>query len=488
MGHHMKDDMLAVRAMLDSIDPSIYVYGEGWNFGEVADDQRGVNATQSNMAGTGIGTFNDRLRDAARGGSPFGGQQEQGFITGLYVAPNDTDQGSADSQLTRALDFADLVRVGLAGNLAGYEFTGASGNTITGSDVSYNGSPAGYTADPQENIVYVSKHDNETLFDAIQYKAPPDMSMADRVRMQNLGNSIVMLSQGVPFFQAADDLLRSKSLDRNSYNSGDWFNAIDWSMATTNWGHGLPAAGDNQSMWPVMAGLLGDPALNPSPENVAAAASHFQEMARIRASSPLFRLQTAEEVQSRLQFHNTGPEQVPGVIVMSISDMEGTNLDPANDMVTVLFNARPEPLVYTDESLAGQALALHPVLAESADEIVRTSTFDPATATFTIPPWTTAVFVLPETDTASEETAVAAVPEAEVEAAPAATAETPSITAETDANAGATQIASAPVEASQQVNTGMWLLLGLVVAGLLAGLLAAVNQSRKSTDADDRIE
>ena len=81
----------------------------------------------------------------------------------------------------------------------------------------------------------------------IQYKAPADDDMAQRVRMQNLGNSIVMLSQGVPFFQAGDDLLRSKSLDRNSYNAGDWFNALDWTGQTTHWGRGLPLAGDNES-------------------------------------------------------------------------------------------------------------------------------------------------------------------------------------------------------------------------------------------------
>ena len=64
---------------------SIYVYGEGWNFGEVADNARGVNATQLNMAGTGIGIFNDRLRDAVRGGGPFdgGAPANQGFVTGL---------------------------------------------------------------------------------------------------------------------------------------------------------------------------------------------------------------------------------------------------------------------------------------------------------------------------------------------------------------------------------------------------------------------
>jgi pullulanase len=109
MGHHMKEDMLAVREALDALTleadgvdgRSIYVYGEGWNFGEVADNARGVNATQTNMAGTGIGTFNDRLRDAARGGSPFGGQTEQGFVTGLYVDPNDFDQGTPEEQLER---------------------------------------------------------------------------------------------------------------------------------------------------------------------------------------------------------------------------------------------------------------------------------------------------------------------------------------------------------------------------------------------------
>ncbi|HNT78818.1 MAG TPA: pullulanase-type alpha-1,6-glucosidase, partial [Anaerolineae bacterium] len=80
MGHHMLANMQAVRTALDALTPEkdgvdgkrIYVYGEGWNFGEVADNQRGVNATQINVAGTGIGAFNDRMRDAARGGSAFG--------------------------------------------------------------------------------------------------------------------------------------------------------------------------------------------------------------------------------------------------------------------------------------------------------------------------------------------------------------------------------------------------------------------------------
>ena len=65
----------------------------------------------------------------------------------LYTDPNETDQGTAETQLAQLLHLTDLVRVGLAGNLAGYTFTDASGATVTGADVDYNGSPAGYTAD-----------------------------------------------------------------------------------------------------------------------------------------------------------------------------------------------------------------------------------------------------------------------------------------------------------------------------------------------------
>jgi pullulanase len=481
MGHHMLDDMLAVREAVNRWQ-RVYIYGEGWNFGEVADNRRGVNATQTNVAGTGIGVFNDRLRDAARGGSPFGGQQEQGFINGLFYDPNETDQGPDGAQLARLLNFADLIRIGLAGNLAGYTFVGATGETITGADVDYNGSPAGYTADPQENIVYVSKHDNETLFDAIQYKAPAAAGMDERVRMHNMGNSIVMFSQGIPFFQAADDLLRSKSLDRNSYNSGDWFNAIDWSGQTTNWGRGLPPASDNQNMWPVMATLLGNPDLAPQPDHIAAASAHFREIAQIRASSPLFRLRTVEDVQARLKFHNTGPQQIPGVIVMSLSDLEGENLDPDYGLVVTVFNANNEQLVFTEEALAGLPLELHPILVNSADEQVRTSTYDSASATFTVPGRTTAVFVLPEAGVTGGEAVVE--PEATEEVVPLATAE-PEV-AEVDDQTRSGEVGT-PADSTQPVaaddgtaTTALAILLGILGVGALAGFIAWRRERSRS--------
>ncbi len=116
MGHHMKRNMVALREALDALTPQrdgvdgrkVYLYGEGWNFGEVANGARGENATQLNMAGTGIGTFNDRLRDGARGGGPFSGLQEQGFLTGLAVDPNGTNQGSPSEQRDRLLQYIGL--------------------------------------------------------------------------------------------------------------------------------------------------------------------------------------------------------------------------------------------------------------------------------------------------------------------------------------------------------------------------------------------
>jgi hypothetical protein len=104
----------------------------------------------------------------------------------------------------------------------------------------YGDAPAGYTTRPQEQVAYVSAHDNETLFDALAAKLPVPTSMDDRVRMQVVALASVLLGQGTPFLHAGSELLRSKSLDRDSYRSGDWFNAIDWTASSTRWGVGLP--------------------------------------------------------------------------------------------------------------------------------------------------------------------------------------------------------------------------------------------------------
>src|ERR1700730_2048848 len=145
------------------------------------------------------------------------------------------------------------------------------GASVTGEQLSYNGQPAGYSRDPSDVINYISAHDNQTLFDINQYKLPIETGLSDRVRVNNLGLALVGLAQGIPFFHAGEDILRSKSFDRNSYNSGDWFNRLDWTYQTNNFAVGLPQAGDNQGDWATMDPFLVNPALKPGFASISAA-------------------------------------------------------------------------------------------------------------------------------------------------------------------------------------------------------------------------
>lgn len=401
MGHHPKENMLAVRAALDKLTvardgvdgKSILLYGEGWDFGEVAGDARFVQATQANLAGTGIGTFNDRLRDAVRGGGPFDANpRRQGFASGLFTDPNgDPVNGSLAEQRARLLHQQDQIKVGLVGNLAAYRFTASTGRGVTGAEIDYNGSPAGYTAAPGEAVTYVDAHDNEILYDALAYKLPAGTSVADRVRMQVLALATVVLGQGTGFVTAGSERLRSKSLDRNSYNSGDWFNQIRWDCADGNgFGVGLPPAADNADKWPYARPLLADPALVPDCAAIDATAERYRELLRVRASSPVFGLADAAAVQQRVTFPLSGVDETPGVITMRL---DGRGLDPRWRSVTVVFNATPSSATQTVGALRGASVALHPALASSADPVVRGATFDARTGTFTVPARSVAVFV-----------------------------------------------------------------------------------------------
>jgi pullulanase len=395
--YNMENIQQALQALTlekDGVDGAkIYLYGEGFNFGDTANNQIGPNASQINLYGFGIGTFNDRIRDGVRGGSPFADERVQGFATGLFTDSSDFTNGSLASsqQQVQLLQYSDWINVGLTGNLRDYSFTDSAGTTVTGAQVSYNGQPTGYTKNPIEAVNYASVHDNQDLFDAVQLKSSFSDSIATRARRQVMGMSLVTLGQGVPFFQAGDDLLRSKDMDQNSYDSGDWFNKIDWSGQTANWGIGLPVASQNESQWPIMTPLLSNPAYTPLPANIAYSAAAFSELLNIRYSSELFRMATFEEVQRNLSFLNTGQNQTPGLIVMKL-DANGANYGSYKHIV-VIFNATNAAVTFTDSRLQGLALHLHPVQRKSSDPTTRQSTFNSKTGTTTVPALTTAVFV-----------------------------------------------------------------------------------------------
>ncbi|MEW9550819.1 pullulanase-type alpha-1,6-glucosidase [Nonomuraea sp. NPDC050783] len=418
MGHHPKENILAVRRALDALTVaddgvdgrSIILYGEGWNFGEVADGARFEQATQAGLAGTGIATFADGPRDAVRGGGPFDADPRvRGFGSGLAGPPggdpNDGDSagddpadggpadggpaddgpadGGPEQRRARLAHYSDLVRIGLTGSLRDYVLP--SGRKA--SEVRHNGSPAGYAAEPGECVLYVDAHDNETLFDALAYKLPPRTPMADRVRMQVLSLAVVLLSQGVAFVHAGSERLRSKSFDRNSYDSGDWFNRLLWDCSAGNgFGGGLPPRADNEARWPYARPLLADPALRPGCEAIGAARERFGELLRVRSSTPAFALGSGEEVRRRLTF----PASAEGVVAMHV---DTAGLDPRWRSVAVVFNATPLERAQRIPALAGREVALHPVLAASADPVVRASAADRASGTLTVPGRTVAVFV-----------------------------------------------------------------------------------------------
>jgi pullulanase len=203
--------------------------------------------------------------------------------------------------------------------------------------------------------------------------------------------SMVELGQGVPFFYAGDDMLRSKDMDQNSYDSGDWFNKIDWSGQTANWGIGAPIASQNGGQWSFQQPLLSNPELAPQPANIGAATSAFQEFMRIRYSSGLFRMSGLADIQQNLTFLNTGPNQTPGLIVMKLDDNAG-HYDGFNHLL-VVFNATNSAVNCTDTHLQGLHLHLHPVLLNSSDAVVKQSSFSGAQGTVSVPALTTAVFV-----------------------------------------------------------------------------------------------
>ena len=407
MGHHPRAVMERVRAALDELTleadgvdgRSIYLYGEGWNFGEVAGNALFVQATQGQLDGTGIGAFNDRLRDAVHGGGAFDPDHRvfQGFGTGLLTQPSGLDHRGWNEQSADLAHRTDLVRLGLAGNLKDYVMTISDGSVRRGIDLIHNGAPAAFASHPQENVNYVDAHDNETLYDLLAYKLPQGMPVAERVRMNTVCLATVTLAQSPAFWSAGTELLRSKSLDRDSYNSGDWFNAIDFTGQSNGFGRGLPPASRNEGSWAIQGPLLQDDWLRPSPEEIAAARSQALDLLRLRASTPLFSLGSARLIQDKLSFPGAGFGAPAGVIVMLIDDTRGgSDVDPELDAVLVVFNASGQTLTQPLPELAGRDFRLCPIQAEGADEVVRRTGFDRASGTISVPARTVAVLVEPQ--------------------------------------------------------------------------------------------
>lgn len=398
MGHQPREAMVRMlQRVREATGRRIDFIGEGWNFGEIKDGARFIQASQLSLNGTGIGTFNDRLRDAVRGGSASDNadriRAEQGYVSGLVLNPNEAAAPIDPAALLRA---ADQVRAGLAGSLREYRLLSVNGQTLALQDIPYGDQPTGFVMQPAEVVNYVENHDNLTLYDSLIYKLPRKTPSAERARVQTLASALVALSQGVAYFHAGQDILRSKSLDGNSYDSGDWFNRLDWTYRDHHLGTGLPPARDNAHLYPLMRELLRDRTLRARPADIAFARDAFRDWLRIRQSTRLLRLTTAQDIQQRLRFFNTGALQNPAVIA---AHLDGAGLPDAGFAELVyLVNVDTEPHSVQDSQLAGAPWQLHPVhlAAGAADKRPRQqASADAAQGRFVVPPRTAVVFIRP---------------------------------------------------------------------------------------------
>lgn len=365
------DAIAAASAAVQAINPEAYVYGK------VNGGVETVGSNTGEQAGTGVGEYNEVLAAELRN------------LT-LFKASD--------------LRSIDKIRVGLAGNLASFPFYSALGAEVTGSEML----PFGASGEsPSESVAYVTQHENgqATLWDLMHLgenytDVVSALDADERTRVQLLTLSIPAFAQGGKAFQLGTDLLRSRSLETEASNSGDWFNKVDFSETGNNWGVALPLSPEDTSAEEL---VFEDAALSGGlSAQISRAADVFAEYLEIASSSELFNLTSAADINARVGFHNQGVDQTPGVIVMSIDDAaEVTSIDSVYDAIVIVFNATGD--VVNQAISTANNFDLHPVQDSGADSVISAGasfTYDPGTdvGTFTVPAYSTAVFVQLEGD------------------------------------------------------------------------------------------
>ncbi len=396
MGHHPRSVMEALKARVKvATGREVQILGEGWNFGEVANGARFVQAEMLSLNGSGIGSFNPIIRDAVRGGgccdSGSAVVANQGYVNGFFYDSNANASGQSRGELMWQ---ADRIKASLAGSIRSFQMQTSWDANLRLDQIDVGGIPAGWVLEPGETVNYIENHDNLTLFDNNAFRLPTGTSKEDRARVQILASAINAFSQGVAYFHSGVDTLRSKSLDRNSYDSGDWFNRLDWSYQDNNFGIGLPPSRDNGDNWNYARPLLTNALIKPTAADIAWTRDAFRDLLRIRKSTTLLRLRTAEDIKARLSFLNTGSSQEATVLV---GRLDGVGYPGANfDELVYVINVDKTAKQLSLPSLAGHALELHPVhtAATAVDSRARQATFDRSTGTVSVPARTAVIFVV----------------------------------------------------------------------------------------------
>lgn len=196
MGCHDIETMNAIRKAVDEVDPTIFIYGEGWSAGTCALPKEKLGLKANMKAMPGIAAFCDDMRDALRG--PFSDDTKGAFLTGK--------PGEEES-----------IKFGIAGAIGHPQ--------IDMSQVNYSDEP--WASQPTQMISYVSCHDDMCLADRLRASIP-GISNDELIRLDMLAQTAVLTSQGVPFILSGEEMLRDKKGVHNSFNSPDSINRLDW--------------------------------------------------------------------------------------------------------------------------------------------------------------------------------------------------------------------------------------------------------------------
>lgn len=200
MGIHDIETMNEIRAAVNKIDPSIFIYGEGWAASAPQLDQEELAMKANIYKMPRIAAFSDEMRDGLRGG--WDDDRKGAFLIG--------QPGHEMS-----------IKFGLVGAVKHPQ--------VINDSVNYSKEP--WALQPTQMISYVSCHDDMCLADRLK-ATMPDATDEERASLHKLAETFVFTSQGVPFIFAGDEMMRDKKGIHNSYNSPDSINTIDWRNKT----------------------------------------------------------------------------------------------------------------------------------------------------------------------------------------------------------------------------------------------------------------
>lgn len=285
MGVHDIETMQQIRAEVNKIDPSIYIYGEGWSAGSCAYpvDKLAMKANTQQL--NGIGAFSDDMRDALRG--PFSDDHKGALLAGI--------PGEEES-----------LKFGIVGGIAHPQ--------VDMTKVNYDKKP--WTNNPTEQISYVSCHDDMCLVDRLKASIPsltdkniPEKERtAELIRIDQLAQTAVFTSQGVPFILSGEEMLRDKKGVHNSYNSPDSINHLDW---------------NNLQRYPQLF-------------------TYYKNLIQLRKNHPAFRLVTGDKVRQHLEFLpavNSKDVKQDCLVGFLLKDLQGID---AWKTIVVIYNFNKE--------------------------------------------------------------------------------------------------------------------------------------------------